>query len=75
MQAKQHRYREAMHSVQRFLLLGPSPNMGPEVFKSRDWSKHLLQWNKYLPTVEAGKMKPAEGGTVTTDRGRAPKAR
>jgi len=72
-QAGQKRSREAMHSVHRFLLLGPSDNLGEEVLERYNWSNHLLTWNRYIRNVEQGTMKPAAAKTLTTDRGRAPR--
>lgn len=74
-QAKQGRHREAMHSVHRFLLLGPSYNVRQEAYDRWDWSKHLDDWDRFLRLVESGKMTPKKSGTLQTDRGRAPRTR
>lgn len=70
-QTREERYRESMHSVHRFLLLGPSGNIGQEVFDVYDYAAHLSKWDAYIHRVEAGEVAPSESEIIRPHRGQA----
>ncbi len=63
-------YREAMHATHRAVLLGPSQNLGPEVFQRADFKDHLKQWDMWIRNVEAGELRPEAAVNLETNRGR-----